>query len=87
MSMTRSNFNALATNLFYCQPSRSFDPESVNPGEEGRALAEASARYQGWWEAVRAVADECEDSNHTFNRGRFIKACEHGLCATRRSPA
>lgn len=81
--MTRSNFNALALNLFYCRPNVADDMARVvrerRIGEYRDEYSRSTGRYEGWWKAVCAVADECEDSNPSFNRGRFIKACEHGI--------
>lgn len=62
--MTRSTFNQLADKLHDCRPAASFGEQSAH-------------NYDGWWLAVRAVADVCEQ-NPRFDRGRFIKTCEQG---------
>ena len=64
--MTRKHYTALARKLHDCRPQPSFGPEST-------------LSYDGWWEAVCAVADVCESDNDRFDRDRFIGACERGV--------
>lgn len=66
--MTRKHYIALARKLNSVRPDVTVD---LNDPEE-------AGLYNGWSEAVSAVADMCESDNERFNRGRFIKACEHG---------
>lgn len=63
--MTRKHFTTIAVALHSCRPDRGL--EYVG-----------DAVYEGWWEAVRSIADTCEATNPRFDRGKFIRVAENG---------
>ncbi len=63
--MTRKHFNAIAKALAFTRPTAA-----------GRQkVSKRSKQWQQWARDVKALADICDASNDSFDRGQFYHAC------------
>ena len=62
----------LASKLSTIKP---YHPENFLDREDPLKRNYNQGKWQGWAEAVQAVASGCEELNPNFNKAKFIEAC------------